>query len=84
MANIPQQRISVAMALDALREQTEETKAAEQHYREVMRVRNVMIREARRAGVWSKVIERITGLSRDRIARIAAQPAQVAYGSDRN
>lgn len=69
-----EQRISVLMALEALRDQVAITRAAEDDFRAAMSERNDMIREARHAGIRSGVIERITGLSRDRIARIAARP----------
>lgn len=68
----PTNKVSVKLALLSLSEQVDETREARERYMEAMELRNKLICDARRSGVASKVIERITGLSRDRIARIAA------------
>lgn len=67
-------KISVTLALEELREQMQDTNRAECVYRQAMNERNRFIRDARLAGVRSRVLERITGLSRDRISRISSAP----------
>ena len=75
-------RISVKLALQSFTEQVYETVEAKLAYTEAMEVRNQLIREARSNGVPSRTLERITGLSRDRIARIVTSPPGFSRGSD--
>jgi len=70
MPDVPKQKISVTIAIDALREGTDDAKNAERAYRRAMDERNRMIRDARLAGVRSRVLEAITGLSRERVYKI--------------
>jgi hypothetical protein len=72
MAETP--RISVTMALDALEEQCEDTRAKRIAYEESLEVRDNMIRDARVAKVPERTLVARTGLSRDSIHRIANRP----------
>lgn len=65
-------RISVTMALDSLREQSTATIEAREHYEQQLALRDDLIRDCRAARVPVATIMRITGLSRDRIIKIAA------------
>jgi hypothetical protein len=67
-------RLSVKLALHSLADQVYEAAQAKAAYEEAIEVRNAMIRDARSSSVASRTLERITGLSRDRIARIVATP----------
>lgn len=68
------ERISVTLALESLREQVEEAEEARQEHLRAMARRNNLIRDARDAGVASRILQQITRLSRDRIARIVTSP----------
>ena len=64
-------RISVSMALDALREQVTAAADAKANYEKQLAIRDDLIRDCRAAKIPEATLTRITHLSRDSISRIA-------------
>lgn len=67
----PPVRISVTMALDSLREQVTSAAEAKAHYEQQQAIRDDLIRDCRAAKVPFGTLMRITGLSKDRLIKIA-------------
>lgn len=63
-------KVSVTLALEALKFAVEDVAKADAAHRRSIIVRDQMIRDARQGGVASRVLQGICGLSRQRIARI--------------
>ncbi len=67
-------RVSVTMALDALREQAETVDEALANYKRQLAIRDDLIRDCREAKIPERALVKLTGLSRDSIHRIANSP----------
>lgn len=68
-------RLSVSMALDALSEQVDALRAAEDKVLTERTLRDNLIRDARDSGIGYRRLVTITGLSRDRLYTIVNSPA---------
>lgn len=72
----PAPRISVTMALGSLEEQCATTREALEDYRRAIALRDDLIRDCRAAKVPVRTLINVTGLTRDRINRIAYSPSK--------
>lgn len=81
MAAIP--TVSGRMVIESLREQAELTRQAYDHYKEQLRLRDTLIKEAREVRIPWPIIEEATGISRQ-TARVSQakvlSPEQAEYG----
>lgn len=70
-------RLSVSLALDALTEQMEVARKAQENANNEMGIRNNLIRDAREAGLPYRRLTKITQLSRQRLDRLISEPYYV-------
>lgn len=68
--------ISGTMAMDSLKEQVAAAVAARVAYEQQRAIRDDLIRDARRARIPVAQLQRVTGLGRDRIVKITAEPSR--------
>lgn len=74
MRDTTPKRISVSLALDSLREAVAETDEAQTRLSIARGLRDDLIRDALDGGVTMVKLARVTGLSRERLYKIANQP----------
>ena len=74
MSTVPQQPISVSMALSALQEAVEDLEEAQTKVNDSRGLRDDLIRNASESGVSQQRLARLTHLSREQVNRIIAKP----------
>lgn len=74
MSTVPQQPISVSMALIALSEAVVDVQEAQQALSEARGLRDDLIRNAVDAGVSQTRLARLTKLTREQVNRISGKP----------